>query len=86
MLAGSGCYSRFIGTVGQESLDSDFKQMVEAAFRRRKHELPTIVPAFIRTGSGREVVVLLQSERDLSDTDRWLVRTSAAACRSRSTT
>jgi signal transduction histidine kinase len=28
---------------------------------------------YIRTGSGREVVILLQAERDLSDTDRSLV-------------
>jgi signal transduction histidine kinase len=48
--------------------------MVEAAFKRRKHEFAdhrTVL--YIRTGSGREVVVLLQSERQLSDTDRSLV-------------
>jgi len=44
VLAGSGCYSRFIGSV-----------------------------LYLRTGSGREVVVLLQAERPLSETDRALV-------------
>jgi signal transduction histidine kinase len=74
VLAGSGCYSRFIGVAGQASLDSDLKQTVEAAFRRRKHEFVDHRSAlYIRTGSGREVVVLLQAERDLSDTDRSLV-------------
>ncbi|ABE64412.1 response regulator receiver sensor signal transduction histidine kinase [Nitrobacter hamburgensis X14] len=74
VLAGSGCYSRFIGVAGQTSLDSDLKQMVEAAFRRRKHEFVDHRSVlYIRTGSGREVVVLLQAERDLSDTDRSLV-------------
>ena len=48
--------------------------MVEAAFRRRKHEFVdhrTVL--YLRTGSGREVVVLLQAERQLSETDRSLV-------------
>jgi signal transduction histidine kinase len=47
---------------------------VEAAFKRRKHEFAdqrTVL--YIRTGSGREVVVLLQAERQLSETDRSLV-------------
>jgi signal transduction histidine kinase/DNA-binding NarL/FixJ family response regulator len=74
VLAGSGCYSRFIGCAGTETLDPDLRHMVEAAFRRRKHEFAdhrTVL--YIRTGSGREVVVLLQSERQLSETDRSLV-------------
>jgi signal transduction histidine kinase len=74
VLAGSGCYSRFIGTSGAQSLDTDLRSMVEAAFRRRKHEFVdhrTVL--YVRTGSGREVVVLLQAERPLSETDRSLV-------------
>jgi signal transduction histidine kinase/CheY-like chemotaxis protein len=74
VLAGSGCYSRFIGSAGSKSLDADLRSMVEAAFRRRKHEFVdhrTVL--YIRTGSGREVVVLLQAERQLSETDRSLV-------------
>ncbi|NVN88509.1 MAG: DUF3369 domain-containing protein [Rhodopseudomonas sp.] len=74
VLAGSGCYSRFIGRAGTNPLDADLRQMVEEAFRRRKHEFAdqrTVL--YIRTGSGREVVVLLQAERELSDTDRSLV-------------
>src|ERR1700688_528333 len=73
VLAGSGCYSRFIGSAGSKSLDADLRSMVEAAFRRRKHEFVdhrTVL--YIRTGSGREVVVLLQAERQLSETDRSL--------------
>jgi signal transduction histidine kinase len=74
VLAGSGCYSRFIGSSGASSLDPDLRSMVEAAFKRRKHEFVdhrTVL--YIRTGSGREVVVLLQAERQLSETDRSLV-------------
>ncbi len=74
VLAGSGCYSRFIGAAGSKSLDPDLRSMVEAAFKRRKHEFAdhrTVL--YVRTGSGREVVVLLQAERELSETDRSLV-------------
>lgn len=74
VLAGSGCYSRFIGTTSSKALDPDLREMVEAAFQRRKNEFAdhrSVI--YLRTGSGREVVVLLQAERDLSETDRSLV-------------
>ncbi|MGA7994020.1 MAG: DUF3369 domain-containing protein [Bradyrhizobium sp.] len=74
VLAGSGCYSRFIGTTSSRSLDPDLRQMVEAAFQRRKNEFSDQRSVlYLRTGSGREVVVLLQAERQLSETDRSLV-------------
>ncbi len=74
VLAGSGCYSRFIGAAGSKSLDPDLRSMVEAAFKRRKHEfVDQRSVLYVRTGSGREVVVLLQAERELSETDRSLV-------------
>jgi signal transduction histidine kinase len=74
VLAGSGCYSRFIGTTSSKSLDPDLRQMVEAAFQRRKNEFADHRSVlYLRTGSGREVVVLLQAERPLSETDRALV-------------
>jgi signal transduction histidine kinase/CheY-like chemotaxis protein len=74
VLAGSGCYSRLIGTTESRSLDPELRSTVEAAFKGRKHEFVdhrTVL--YIRTGSGREVVVLLQAERPLSETDRSLV-------------
>jgi signal transduction histidine kinase/CheY-like chemotaxis protein len=74
VLAGSGCYSRFIGTTSSKSLDPDLRQMVESAFQRRKNEFfDHRSVLYLRTGSGREVVVLLQAERQLSETDRALV-------------
>src|SRR5207237_3844863 len=72
--AGSGCYSRFIGTTSSKALAPDLRVMVEAAFQRRKNEFAdhrSVI--YLRTGSGREVVVLLQAERELSETDRSLV-------------
>jgi len=74
VLAGSGCDSRFTGASGSKLLDPDVRAMVEAAFKRRKHEFfDQRSVLYIRTGSGREVVVLLQAERQLSETDRSLV-------------
>jgi signal transduction histidine kinase len=74
VLAGSGCYSRFIGSASSKSLDDDLRDMVEAAFKKRMNEFAdqrTVL--YVRTGSGREVVVLLQAEYPLSETDRSLV-------------
>src|ERR1700759_1099708 len=74
VLAGSGCYSRFTGAAGSKALEPDPRQMGEGASQRRKHEFADHRSVlYVRTGSGREVVVLLQAERDLSDTDRSLV-------------
>ena len=44
------------------------------AFERRRHEfLGRRSVLYLSTGSGREIVVLLEAARDLSDTDRTLV-------------
>jgi signal transduction histidine kinase/DNA-binding NarL/FixJ family response regulator len=74
VLAGSGCYSRYIGDAPMSPLDPDIRQIVEEAFRRRSHEFADERSVlYLRTGSGRELVVLLQAPRPLSDTDRSLV-------------
>jgi signal transduction histidine kinase/CheY-like chemotaxis protein len=74
VLAGSGCYSHFIGSAGSQPLDAELRSMVEAAFQRRKNEFADQRSVlYLQTGSGREVVVLLQAERALSETDRSLV-------------
>jgi signal transduction histidine kinase len=70
ILAGSGCYQQYIGA----RLAPELRTMVEQAFVRRRHEfLPRRSVLYIRTGIGREVVVLLEAARSLSDTDRALV-------------
>ena len=62
VLAGSGCYSRFIGRAGIDGLDDELREVVEEAFRRRDHEfLARRSVLYIRTGSGRELVVLLEA-------------------------
>jgi len=74
VLAGSGCYSRFIGTEVSKIIENDLRKLVEEAFTRRRHEFSARRSVlYIRTLSGREVVVVLEAARHLSDTDRALV-------------
>jgi signal transduction histidine kinase len=74
VLAGSGCYSRFVGTDVSQMLEHDLRHLVEEAFTRRQHEFSSRRSVlYIKTLSGREVVVVLEAARHLSDTDRALV-------------
>jgi signal transduction histidine kinase len=74
VLAGSGCYSRFIGNDESQIMDDELRQLVHEAFVRRQHEFsPRRSVLYIKTLSGREVVVVLEAARQLSDTDRALV-------------
>jgi signal transduction histidine kinase/CheY-like chemotaxis protein len=74
VLAGSGCYSRFIGTDVSMLIEHDLKSLVKEAFTRRQHEFSERRSVlYIRTMSGREVVVVLEAPRHLSETDRALV-------------
>jgi signal transduction histidine kinase len=74
VLAGSGCYSQFTGLRAIEKLDPELRRFVQDAFSRRKTEfLPRRSVLYMKTGSGREVLVLLESTKYLSDTDRTLV-------------
>jgi signal transduction histidine kinase/CheY-like chemotaxis protein len=75
VLAGSGCYSRFIGSGGSHALDPELHEAVRGALHRRDHQfLPQRSVLYIKTGSGRELVVLLECSKQLSDTDRALVQ------------
>jgi signal transduction histidine kinase len=75
VLAGSGCYSRFIGTPGISGLDDELREVVRQAFRRRDHQFQARRSVlYIRTGSGRELVVLLEASKQLSETDRALIQ------------
>jgi signal transduction histidine kinase len=73
VLAGSGCYSD-VGVSPSVPLEDGLRRLVEEAFQRRCHDFTgdrSIL--YILTGSGREVVVLLEAARELSPTDRALV-------------
>jgi signal transduction histidine kinase len=72
VLAGSGCYSRLVGKQG--TLEPDLRRLVEQAFARRLHAFHDERSVlYIGTGSGREVVVILEAGKSLSETDRTLV-------------
>lgn len=74
VLAGSGCYRRFTGGDSSHPLDDEVKGLVKTAFQKRQHEfLNHRSVLYVKTGSGREVVVLLEAAKDLSETDRALV-------------
>jgi signal transduction histidine kinase/CheY-like chemotaxis protein len=74
VLAGSGCYSRFIGSDVSQIIEHDLRHLVEEAFSRRHHEFSSRRSVlYIKTLSGREVVVVLEAARHLSNTDRALV-------------
>src|SRR5438876_223000 len=74
ILAGSGCYSHFAGMAGAERLDRALRQAVQSAFERRTHEFqPKLSVLYLRTATGREVVVVLETTRPLTPTDRSLV-------------
>jgi signal transduction histidine kinase/response regulator of citrate/malate metabolism len=74
VLAGSGCYRDIGGDSQSAPLKDDLRRLVEEAFQRRRHDFTgdrSIL--YIQTGSGREIVVLLEAARELSATDRALV-------------
>jgi signal transduction histidine kinase/CheY-like chemotaxis protein len=74
VLAGSGCYAHYSGVSGVGSLDPTLRDAVQNAFSSRHHEFqPKLSVLYIRTASGREVVVAVETSRPLSETDRALV-------------
>jgi len=78
VLAGSGSYSRFAGMAGADKLDPVLRQAVQSAFERRAHEFqpkfqPKLSVLYLRTATAREVVVVLETSRPLTATDRSLV-------------
>jgi signal transduction histidine kinase/CheY-like chemotaxis protein len=74
VLAGSGCYRQYVRQGGLASLDPEVRDLVEHAFACGRTEyLPRHFLIYIRTASGREVVVLLDAGQELSSTNRALV-------------
>jgi signal transduction histidine kinase len=74
VLAASGCYSHLLVPGSAHALSPDVQIVIYEAFARRHHEFqPNRSVLYMQTGSGREVVVLLEAARHLSDTDRALV-------------
>ncbi|PSC04951.1 histidine kinase [Alsobacter soli] len=74
VLAGSGVYQRYVQQGRLDDLDEEVRGLVERAFTSCRTEyLPRHFLIYIRTASGREVVVLLDANQELSPTNRALV-------------
>ncbi len=74
ILAGSGCYRDCAGKADVTALEPPLRELVDGAFARRCHEFhPKHSVLYIRTASEREVVVVVETARPLSVTDRSLV-------------
>ena len=74
ILAGSGCYRRFVEHANEFEQELELKDVVRQAFERRCHDfMDRRSVLYVRTGSGREVIVLLEAAKTLSDTNRALV-------------
>jgi signal transduction histidine kinase len=74
VLAGSGCYRDFVQGERPAILGDDLMVTVRQALERGCHAFERQRSVlYLRTGSGREVVVLLETATDLSDTNRSLV-------------
>jgi signal transduction histidine kinase/DNA-binding NarL/FixJ family response regulator len=73
VLAGSGCYRTIVNDNGRH-LDETTRGRLTQAFQRRCNEfVDHRSTLYICTGSGRELVVLLEADKELSATDRQLI-------------
>ena len=74
VLAGSGCYSDFAVPEGAKPLDDELQQLIAEAFQKRCHDFSVgRYLLYIGTSSGRELIVLMDAQKQLSDTDKKLV-------------
>ncbi|GGK37823.1 ATP-binding response regulator [Salinarimonas ramus] len=73
VLAASGCYGPHADPEGP-ALGADLEACVRSALESHAHAFEGVRSVlYSRTGSGREVVVVIEAERPLSETDRALV-------------
>src|SRR5882724_10788639 len=73
VLAGSGCYRHYAVEQGP-TLEPDLVGLIHKAFDSRRHDFSRgRYLLYMGTGSGRELVALMDADRELSDTDKALV-------------
>jgi signal transduction histidine kinase len=74
VLAGSGSYRDYANAESARPLEQELQDLIHTAFERRRHDFPVgRYILYIGTGSGRELVVLMDAEKRLSETDKALV-------------
>jgi signal transduction histidine kinase len=73
VLAGSGCYRDYAEEQGRP-LEEELVELIHQAFDSRRHDFSRgRYLLYMGTGSGRELVALMDADRELSDTDKALV-------------
>src|SRR5258708_24166368 len=71
VLAGSGCYSRFIGPAGSNGLDPALREVVHDTLHRGGHQVQGQRSVlYIRPGNARELVGPVESSTHPPHTDR----------------
>jgi len=74
VLAGSGSYRDYAASDQRRSLEPELTRLIHAAFEGRCHDFTRgRYILYIGTGSGREVVALMDADKELTDTDKALV-------------
>jgi signal transduction histidine kinase len=74
VLAGSGSYRHYAAPVNPRALEPELQALIHAAFDQRRHDFPAgRYILYMGTSSGRELVALMDAEKQLSDTDKALV-------------
>jgi signal transduction histidine kinase len=74
VLAGSGAYRKYATTDASDEVEESIAELIHDAFDRRCHVFtPGRYLLYMGTGSGRELIALMDAEKELSDTDKALV-------------
>ncbi len=74
VLAGSGNYRHYAAAENRRPLETELANLIHAAFESRRHEFGRgRYLLYMGTGSGRELVALMDADKELSDTDKALV-------------
>jgi signal transduction histidine kinase len=74
VLAGSGSYREYAMSIGGRSLEEELARLIHGAFESRRHDFSRgRYLLYMGTGSGRELVALMDADKELSDTDKALV-------------
>ena len=74
VLAGSGCYGHYAARAPAWPLDAQVQPLVERAFSERAHGFgERWSTLYVQTASGSEIVVLIEADRALTETDRSLI-------------
>jgi signal transduction histidine kinase len=74
VLAGSGTYKHYVTPDGDAEVEPSIADLIHAAFDKRCHDFTRgRYLLYIGTSSGRELIALLEADKELSDTDKALV-------------